>query len=921
MSTSAPLRSGDPARLGEYDLRGRLGEGGQGVVYLAVDSAGNEVAIKWLRPDLSGDDIMVERFVREVAVAKRVAPFCTAQVIGTGVEDERPYIISEYVHGRSLQAVVVTQGVRAGAALHRLAIGTATALAAIHQAGIVHRDFKPANVLLAHDGPRVIDFGIARALDATSTLTSSMPVGTPAYMAPEQILGQPVSPVTDMFSWASTMVFAASGAAPFGSDTLPAVINRVLNTEPDLSVLPGPLRDIVGSCMEKDAANRPTAEQVILRLIQHPVAMPADLRDAATAAATALPPAPPAALPPAAPSGTLLDPESPDQTPPEEGSHSKEAPGDVAGHPTPVDHKPADGSAPAGHAPAEQAPPEHPPLGPGHGGYPPPPKPGTAVQPHGWNPPPPGWGPGGHPRQPHAAPHPAAPPAAGAPGQHHPVPHPLPPHTPSPHAFSPPPLPPHTPSSHAPSPHAPSPQNPSPHAPSPQNPSPQNPAAGSHARRPHPSQPPPQGRPPQGQSWSAPSQPPPNPPVPGNPPAQAQWNNPGGPQANRQPQQQPSPWAAPSATPPRVQRTAIHAGGIRAPGSRTGMFLAALSGAAAVIVLLVAAVLIMGNTGGKGNTTARTTKTPTPSPTTTHPVPVTGLTVTELPDGRGRLFEHPDDAIRLTSYEIRDKAKNDWIDYARASATLTGKFQLYPNNWESRVSPNGRYLASRGKRYSEDNYDTLTITDRTTNTDKVVKTVKRPMIASVRDWSRDSNRVLLAVARSNGLAAGYVIVDVKTGKATVSDKTFNDTKGSLYSFDERGTGAVIQTTNGSERGLRFLSDVAPSRPDLRIGVLPSDTLNIFSPAGTRFTSSCPGASNQEHCIWATDGGKELTRFSSECDKVLGWYNEDHLFCWDSGQPKVDRVEVVNFRGEFVRTLLETPKTTEFSPAFTATPPR
>ncbi|MFD0467666.1 serine/threonine-protein kinase [Nonomuraea thailandensis] len=186
---SAPARRSTAA--GGFELLGRLGEGGQGVVYLAKDHSGHNVAVKWLRPDLSGDQVSVERFLREVQVAQQVAPFCTAAVLGTGVEQDRPFIVSEFIEGPSLQRVVQEEGPRTGSVLHRLAIGTATALAAIHQAGIVHRDFKPANVIIGADGPRVIDFGIARALNATSTI-SSMVVGTPSYMPPEQVMGHTV---------------------------------------------------------------------------------------------------------------------------------------------------------------------------------------------------------------------------------------------------------------------------------------------------------------------------------------------------------------------------------------------------------------------------------------------------------------------------------------------------------------------------------------------------------------------------------------------------------------------------------------------------------------------------------------------------------------------------------------------------------
>lgn len=264
----APLRSGDPGRLGEYEIAGVLGEGGQGVVYLGVDPSGRRAAVKWLRPDLAADAEMVERFLREVATAKRVAPFCTAQVIDVGVEAQRPYIVTEYIEGPSLLKRVRASGPLSGAALHRLAVGTATALAAIHRAGIVHRDLKPANVIMGPDGPRVIDFGIAKALDASHTLTSR-PVGTPSYMSPEQVMGEPVGPPADLFAWACTIVHAATGRSPYGNDSLPAVINRILNGRHDLGDLEPPLRDTALACLARDPAARPTAEQVLLGLLRH----------------------------------------------------------------------------------------------------------------------------------------------------------------------------------------------------------------------------------------------------------------------------------------------------------------------------------------------------------------------------------------------------------------------------------------------------------------------------------------------------------------------------------------------------------------------------------------------------------------------------------------------------------------------------
>ncbi|MGI5205911.1 protein kinase domain-containing protein [Spirillospora sp. CA-108201] len=304
MPETRPLRAADPREIGGFRLTARIGEGAQGVVFLGESGTGRRVAAKLLHADFGRDERARTLFDRELAAARSVAPFCTARILAADADGDTPYIVSEYIDGPSLRDRVVEEGAASPAELVRLAVGTATALAAIHEAGVVHRDFKPANVLLGPDGPKVIDFGVARPLEATSaTLTGA--VGTPAYMAPEQVEGSAGGAPLDMFAWGCTISFAANGVPPFGGDSVPAVMQRILYGEPDLGALTGDLRALVASSLAKDPAARPTALQVLQRLLG--LGPNADLlaEGTSTAARPAAPPraagwTPPGATQPAA---------------------------------------------------------------------------------------------------------------------------------------------------------------------------------------------------------------------------------------------------------------------------------------------------------------------------------------------------------------------------------------------------------------------------------------------------------------------------------------------------------------------------------------------------------------------------------------------------------------------------------------------
>ncbi|GAA4982631.1 serine/threonine protein kinase [Nonomuraea thailandensis] len=274
MPSFSPLRPADPRHVGPYRLTGYLGAGGQGTVYVGESPEGQVVAIKVLHARLSEEPQARERFLQEIAATRKVRQFCTARVLDADTSGDQPYVVSQYVEGISLSRLIATQGVRDPDALERLAVATVTALVAIHQAGIVHRDFKPSNVVCGPDGPRVIDFGLARALDSTVAESSEI-LGTPAYMAPEQFSAGVVTGASDMFSWAATMAYAAGGRPPFGSDSIPALFQRILNEEPDLTGLTEPVRSLVVACLDKNPAARPSATDVLFHLLGHGVPDPA----------------------------------------------------------------------------------------------------------------------------------------------------------------------------------------------------------------------------------------------------------------------------------------------------------------------------------------------------------------------------------------------------------------------------------------------------------------------------------------------------------------------------------------------------------------------------------------------------------------------------------------------------------------------
>ena len=258
-----PLTGDDPREVAGYQLRARLGAGGMGRVYLAFTRGGRPVAIKVVRAEFGDDEDFRDRFRQEVLAAQRVHGLYTAQVLDADPDARQPWLATAYVPGMSLRRAVTDHGPLPEESVFLLVAGIAEALQAIHAAGIVHRDLTPSNVILAADGPRVIDFGIARAAAAPALTRSGIRVGSPRFMAPEQARGQPTTPPVDVFALGSLATYAAAGRPPFGGGAALAVLYRVLNEAPDLDGCPPDLRPLIARCLAKDPALRPQPREII----------------------------------------------------------------------------------------------------------------------------------------------------------------------------------------------------------------------------------------------------------------------------------------------------------------------------------------------------------------------------------------------------------------------------------------------------------------------------------------------------------------------------------------------------------------------------------------------------------------------------------------------------------------------------------
>lgn len=260
------LRREDPRVVGSFRLHRRLGAGGMGVVYLGSDKKGQRVALKVIRPDLAEDQEFRSRFAREVSAARRIRGGCTARLVAADLDAERPWFATQYVPGPSLHDKVADEGPIGAAEVAAIGAALSEGLVAVHEAGVVHRDLKPSNILLSPKGPRIIDFGIAWATGASTLTHVGTAVGSPGFLAPEQVRGAAVTPATDVFSLGATLAYAATADSPFGHGSSEVMLYRVVHEEPQLHGVPDALAPLVRACLAKDPEERPSTLDLSLRL-------------------------------------------------------------------------------------------------------------------------------------------------------------------------------------------------------------------------------------------------------------------------------------------------------------------------------------------------------------------------------------------------------------------------------------------------------------------------------------------------------------------------------------------------------------------------------------------------------------------------------------------------------------------------------
>ncbi|MFJ9339425.1 protein kinase [Streptomyces sp. NPDC101733] len=260
------LRREDPRVVGSFRLHRRLGAGGMGVVYLGSDRRGQRVALKVIRPDLAEDQEFRSRFAREVSAARRIRGGCTARLVAADLEAERPWFATQYVPGPSLHDKVAEEGALTASQIAAIGAALSEGLVAVHEAGVVHRDLKPSNILLSPKGPRIIDFGIAWATGASTLTHVGTAVGSPGFLAPEQVRGAAVTPATDVFALGATLAYAATADSPFGHGSSEVMLYRVVHEEPHLVGVPDALAPLVRACLAKDPEERPTTLQLSMRL-------------------------------------------------------------------------------------------------------------------------------------------------------------------------------------------------------------------------------------------------------------------------------------------------------------------------------------------------------------------------------------------------------------------------------------------------------------------------------------------------------------------------------------------------------------------------------------------------------------------------------------------------------------------------------